>query len=96
MLGQVNLLQQKGGRMATLTKAECRYRCGSPITHFCSHCNQGDGAYYCETHAKRHDRNVRDIAGTNAFAQPLSALSDSVKPKGAGTGEVGEVSGFPE
>ena len=56
----------------------CRYRCDSPVTHFCHECAEGLsglGGYFCAAHAAWHNRLVREGLGTT-FAV---ALADSKK-----------------
>lgn len=52
---------------------ECRYRCGRPVTHFCPECRDG---YYCEAHARRHDRQVEE-AGGSVFCKPFESTAAS-------------------
>jgi hypothetical protein len=50
----------------------CRYGCPNP-THFCSECAggiSGLSGFYCNVHARRHDRIVRENGGS-VFCEPI-------------------------
>lgn len=55
------------------TPPQCRYKCGHPVTHFCEQCASGISGlsgFYCETHAARHNEEIKKNQGT-LFAERL-------------------------